>query len=345
MRRKTSLPYFFHGLGDALLAEIDGADHGPHVAIVLARRAGVGQQQLPHLVHIFSGLFYFYRRHPQTLMEDLGGLAAEGAGHHAADLGHMADADGEAHQLALDEEGLEEGVLGAVQAAPIGVVVEDDVARLERVKRDLLGAGLYQERHPTDHGRAELGAGDHVALGVGQGAGKIEALVEDRRVGRLHEENAHLAADRDHGRIDDVHGHEVGWCRARPERPVLLLDRHGRLDDRQARLDLARIAPASPLDAPLGTIDASLAVAGAGDARPIDQHPAGPALDVFLDVVAIVRKAHRSGLPQLCAASISRWPHGSTWSCWPGLTTVTEAASSTTAGPMMAWPARRAARS
>ena len=71
-------------------------------------------------------------------MEDLGRLAAEGAGHHAADLGDVADADGEAHQLAVDEERLEEGVLGAVQAAAIGIVVEDDVAFLERVERDLL---------------------------------------------------------------------------------------------------------------------------------------------------------------------------------------------------------------
>ena len=98
-------------------------------------------------------------------MEDLGRLAAEGARHHAADLGDVADADREALELAVDEERLEEGVLGAVQAAAVGVVVEDDVALLERVERDLLGAGLDQERHAADHRRAELGAGDHVALG------------------------------------------------------------------------------------------------------------------------------------------------------------------------------------
>ena len=81
-------------------------------------------------------------------MEDLGGLAAEGAGHHAADLGDVADADGEAQELAVAEERLEEGVLGAVQAAAIGVVVEDDVALLQRVERDLLGTGLDQSGMP-----------------------------------------------------------------------------------------------------------------------------------------------------------------------------------------------------
>ena len=101
-------------------------------------------------------------------MEDLGRLAAERTRHHAADLGDMADADGKAEQAAVLEERLEEGVLGAVQAAAIGVVVEDDVALLQGLERDLLGAGLDQQGHAADHGRAELGAGDHVALGVGQ---------------------------------------------------------------------------------------------------------------------------------------------------------------------------------
>src|SRR5262249_53590376 len=115
-----------------------------------------------------------------ALVEYLGGLATEGAGHHAANLGDMANADGKAHQFPVDEEGLEEGVLGAMQSATIWVVVEDDVALLQRVEGNLLSASLDEKRHAADHRRAKLGAGDHVALGVGQGTSEVEALVEDR---------------------------------------------------------------------------------------------------------------------------------------------------------------------
>ena len=231
-------------------------------------------------------------------MEDLGRLAGEGARHHAADLGDVADADREAQQLAVNEERLEEGVLRTVQAAPIGIVVEDDVAVLDRVERDFLRAGLDQQRHAADHRGAELGAGDHVALIVGERAGEIEPLVEDRRVGRLHQQNAHLAADRHHRRIDDVHGDHVHG--AAPQRCGL----DGRLHDRQLEVILARIAQLRPLDAPVRAINRSLVMDP--DAIVVDQKPAVGALDVFLDVVAIFREPH-----DLQASTIRPQPHRS----------------------------------
>jgi uncharacterized protein with HEPN domain len=47
---------------------------------------------------------------------------------------------------------------------------------------------------------------------------------------------------------------------------------------------------------------------------------------------------------QPSARSITRWPYASTASRWPGLTIVTEAASSITAGPWIWWPARSSSR-
>ena len=147
------------------------------------------------------------------------------------------------------EERLEEGVLGAVQAAAIGVVVEDDVALLQGLERDLLGAGLDQQRHAADHGRAELGAGDHVALGVGERAGEVEALVEDRRVGRLHQQDAHLAADRHHGGVEDAHHDGIGLAGAL-RADDLVLDRQARLDDGQLEVAGLAVGQRRPLDAP-----------------------------------------------------------------------------------------------
>lgn len=67
-------------------------------------------------------------------MEDFRRLAAEGAGHHAADFGDMADADGKPEQRAAREDGLEEGVLGAVEPAAVGVVVDDESPDWRREK-------------------------------------------------------------------------------------------------------------------------------------------------------------------------------------------------------------------
>jgi hypothetical protein len=49
---KTSLPYFFIRSGRRLEAEVDQTDHRSKIAVVLARREGVGQEQLPDLVDI-----------------------------------------------------------------------------------------------------------------------------------------------------------------------------------------------------------------------------------------------------------------------------------------------------
>ena len=118
-------------LGDAGNAEIHAADHRPEVAIVLARGAAVGEQKLPDLVDVLACLLDLDGRNPQPLVKDLGGLATEGTRHHAADLGDVADAHGKSQKLAIHEERLEEGVLGAVQTPTIGVVVQDNIARLE----------------------------------------------------------------------------------------------------------------------------------------------------------------------------------------------------------------------
>jgi hypothetical protein len=72
-------------------------------------------------------------------------------GHHAANLGDMADADCESQELTVDEERPEEGVLGAVEPAAIRIVVNDHVALFEGLERDLLGAALDEDVHAADH--------------------------------------------------------------------------------------------------------------------------------------------------------------------------------------------------
>ncbi len=75
------------------------------------------------------------RRDAQALLEDLGGVGGEDADRLAADLGQVADVGDEAEQLALVEDRADHAVLGDVRAAAVGIVVQDDVAGLERSRR------------------------------------------------------------------------------------------------------------------------------------------------------------------------------------------------------------------
>ena len=209
VRRKVSRPYFaissFIRDSPRSTAEIS-ARMSP---IVLARRADVGEHQLPDLDHVLALLLDLDRGHAQPLVEDLGRLAGEAARHHAAGLDEVADGDGEAHQLAIDEDRLEHGVLGRVQAAPVGIVVDDHVALVDLGERDLLHHRAHEQRHAADLGRAELAHGDHLAFGVGERAGEVLGFGKDRGVGGLLNVDAHLAANRDYGGFDDVHRDHV----------------------------------------------------------------------------------------------------------------------------------------
>ena len=193
----------------ALNPEIDGANHRTQISVVLAGGADIGQHQLPHLVDVDIFLLDFDGGDAQALVEDLSCFAAERPGHAAADLRDVADADRESLEFTIDEEGLEKGVFRHMQAAAIRIVVDDNVTFVDRVEWDLLSAGFDQKRHAADHGWAKLRARDHVAFDVGERTGEVEALVENRRVRRLHQQDAHLAAERYHGGVDDVHRHHV----------------------------------------------------------------------------------------------------------------------------------------
>ena len=181
-------------LREAALAHVHARDQRPQVAVVVAGGADVREEQLPHLLHVFAAAHDLDRGYTHSFLENLGRLTREGARHHAADLLQMADGHGEAHDFVIDEDRLDQRVLGAMQATAVGVVVADHVAGLEGLQRDLLDAASHQQRHPADHRGAIFRLRDHLALGARERAGEVQRLVEDRRIRRLHQHDAHLAA-------------------------------------------------------------------------------------------------------------------------------------------------------
>ena len=203
----------------APLGDPQRADLRVEVAPRVPRRAVVGHDQPPQVHVVDVALDDLDRRDAQALLEDLGGVGGEAADRLAADLGEVADVGDEAEQLALVEDGPDHRVLGDVRAAAVGVVVQHDVAGLERLDAELLERPAHDEQAGRDLRRAELRLADHVAAPVEEHAREVEALVEDRREGRADHRDAHLAADVHEVVVDDGEGDGIDHARVRSRMP------------------------------------------------------------------------------------------------------------------------------
>ena len=73
-------------------------------------------------------------------MEHLRRFASETRPRHTADLADVADRDCKANRFPADKDQLEERVLGRVEAAATGIIVQKDIALLEFVDVDLVYA-------------------------------------------------------------------------------------------------------------------------------------------------------------------------------------------------------------
>jgi hypothetical protein len=173
------------------------------------------------------------------------------------------------------------------------VVMNDHIAFAERVERDFLRDRLHNERHATDHGRAELGAGEEVAVAIRQRAREVETLIENRRVGGLHHGDAHLAAYGHHGAVDDVH------------RDNITAGRRGGVSEieGQWRRRAALVPACGPGYAPVRAEYRGASVPLNVDAVAENQLPAICTLDVLLDVKAAFSQLHY-GLQRLCCRGI-----------------------------------------
>ena len=96
-----------------------------------------------------------------------------------------------ADALALPEDRLDDEDVRDVHAAVERVVEDEDVARLDRVAvlREQRG---HRVRHRAQVQRDGHALGDHLALGVAQRRGVVEAVAHDGRVGRAVQRQRHL---------------------------------------------------------------------------------------------------------------------------------------------------------
>ena len=108
------------------------AQHRGEVAAEFPGVANVQRQQVEQIVAQLAGLVELDRRDAQPLLPDLGGGGIIGAMGGAADIALMRAHDGPEQPLAVGEDRHEDGQIGQMAAAMIGIVEQDDVAGLAR---------------------------------------------------------------------------------------------------------------------------------------------------------------------------------------------------------------------
>ena len=190
---------------DALRGLPARADHGLEVALALAHAAHVGEDQVQRGVVRASAIDDADGRDPHALLEDLRRPAGQAARAHAADVAPVRAHHREDEELvraagARGEERGDHRHVVQVRAAGVGVVVQEDVARVD-VVAELLADRAHRpaDGHDVQRVVLALGHGHDLGVAVHEDAGEVLALVEDGRVRGAHEGDAHLAHDRDEG--------------------------------------------------------------------------------------------------------------------------------------------------
>ena len=113
--------------------------------------------------------------------------------------------------VGVDVGGGDQGDVGQVGTAEVGVVEDDDVAGREAVGEGLEGS-LHGCRHRAEVDRLVSGLGDHFGGGVEQRAGEVLALLHVGGVAGALKCHAHLLGDGDEHVLenfeaDSVNGH------------------------------------------------------------------------------------------------------------------------------------------
>ena len=180
-------------LFDALLADAGGGEHGEVVAVpdlgdtdaLLAHAddvADVGVVLLDEDAGEDEGAFGV----------DVEGFGGVGGGDGVAAVGLVGFDAGGVDVLAFDEDGDEDGVVGGVGVAEVGVVVEEGVAFFEVGVE--VGHGFAEEAGAVDVAGDAFGGGEELVLGVGDGGGEV-AGDEGGGAGGADEGVGHLTGD------------------------------------------------------------------------------------------------------------------------------------------------------
>ena len=176
-------------------ADAGRAQHRVQVAVERLGQARVEQQQLPQVGAHRAALDQLQDGQADALVEDLGGGRVVGAGRAAADIGLVGAVAGEGDQRAADEHRPRDHPVGQVVAARfVGIVEQEHVLRLDAAG-EVAQDRAHREAAAAGVDRDAVGLADQRAARVGDEAGEVVALAEDRRARGARHHPAHLVRD------------------------------------------------------------------------------------------------------------------------------------------------------
>ena len=160
-----------------------GVRLGAQVAAQLLRQADVAHDHAQQVLVPPAGADQLHRQDADAFGEGvLGPLHALRPRHDAAHVDVVRRVDDVTDQRTLVvEHRLHEEEVREVPRAEGGVVGDDDVARLQRLHRDVVQHVLHGERHRAEMAGREVALGDHPAEPVEDGGGEVVALAHGLR--------------------------------------------------------------------------------------------------------------------------------------------------------------------
>ena len=207
-------PILFEQCLQSAAADVVGDELGADIAQHLVRHADVGAHEVEHglvqpacveqledgdlqplLVHVLR----FERRHAPAhveVVDDAQGVADDA--------------------IAMKDRG-GDGDVDQVAARNPGIVGDDDVTRLEavgRVLRDEVAQHLGDDAEEPRGGDGRVG--QHLRVGIEQGAAEVVILLHRRGIGRAHQPGRRLVDDRDQAVPQDLDGDRVELHRSHP---------------------------------------------------------------------------------------------------------------------------------
>jgi hypothetical protein len=193
---------------EALLAEPRGLALREEIAHGVVAGAGVPDDHLDHVQEQLALGPDAHRRDPEALAEVALRVDVEGAGCRAADVRPVAIRLGEGDELAFDEHRPDDAHVAEMRAAGIGVVGDEDVARVD-VVLEAVDDRLAGKMQRADMDRDVTRPLHHrVALGVAQAVGEV-ATVDDEGIAGAEQLLRHLVDEVAVGVFQNLEGDAI----------------------------------------------------------------------------------------------------------------------------------------
>ena len=198
---------------NTLLGQQHGTDLGVEVAEEVLGLPDIGGKHPEEVVTGDAAVVELEGRDADALLEDFVGAGVVAAVGAASDVAVVGAVDAVEEQSPFVKDGADDGDVGEVAAAEIGVVEDEEVSFVDVVAEVVADGGAGDGEGADVHGDA-LALGDELAVAVEDGGGEVAAGVEDLGHGGAEHGLGHFLGDGLQAVLDDGEGDGVSVGRS-----------------------------------------------------------------------------------------------------------------------------------